>query len=113
MKEQEEFKDDFISDIIKNGSRTLPNDNFENQMLLKLASKSNYKKEVSRMLVLSMRLFVVGLILGSMLIVSLLFGESIFQFNNKTLVVIALFAIVVIGILNIENYKRIINKYSM
>ena len=112
MNELEEFNDDFIRDIVKKGAINLPNDDFENEMMLKLHSDSGYKKEVSAKLILSMRFFIGGVVLGVVLMLSLLFWESMSKYNNKTLVIMALFVIGVMAILNIDNYKRLINKYS-
>ncbi|MEM9299217.1 MAG: hypothetical protein AAGA64_12620 [Bacteroidota bacterium] len=109
---EKEFKDDFIKAVVAKGSRRMPNDDFENQLMSKIQAANDYKKEVSVKLMLSLKFFVGALVLGLIMILSLLFERVTFSYNLKHMAVGALFIIALMGILNIENYKRLIRKYS-
>lgn len=108
----EEFKDDLIRDIVKKGMRSMPNPDFEDQMMLKIQDESAYKKEVSSQLRTSLEFFIGALILGIGLTLVVLFGVVFEQYEIKTMTILALFVMSLIGILNIDNYRRLIKKYS-
>ncbi len=113
MTESEEFKDDFINEIVKKGARTLPNPQFEDQTMQMIQKELDYKKEVSSQLKTSLQFFVGAFLLGISLILAMLIGKIFGQYDIKTIAILALFATCVIGILNLDNYHRLINKYTV
>lgn len=113
MRESEEFKDDFIRAVVAKGARKIPNADFEEQVMLKVNEVVNYKKEVSSKLALSFRSFLGALLLGVALMLSILLDKVRFSYDLKYVAVMSLFVITVIGVLNIDNYKRLLNKYSL
>ncbi len=110
--ESEEFKDDFIKRIVRTEARPFPNANFENEMMLNIQSESAYKKEVSTQLRTSLKFFVGALLSGIVLTLFILSGEVFDQYEIKTTAILALFVLVLVGVLNIDNYQRLIKKYS-
>lgn len=109
--ESEEFKDDLIRDIVKTGARTLPNVNFEDQMMLAIQAEVDYKQKVAAQLKTSLRFFLVALLSGVILTLVILFDATLGEYIN-ILTVLTLFLIIVFGVLNINNYRRLIRKYS-
>jgi hypothetical protein len=112
MKESEEFKDDLIKEAVKMGARSLPNTLFEDQMMLKIKADENCKAEVSTQLKLSVRFFVGAMLTGALLALVVLFGGLLGEYNVKTISILSLFAVGVIGVLNMDNYSRLISKFS-
>ena len=110
--ESEEFKDDLIRGIVRKGARTLPDANFEDQMMLKIQNELDYKNEVSSQLKTSLRFFVGALLSGISLMLVVLFGKVFAQYEIKTIAILALFVMSLVGILNVNNYQRLIKKYS-
>lgn len=110
---EKEFKDEFIKAVVEKGSRKMPNHDFEDQVMSKIQASYDYKKEVSARLKLSMKFFTGALVLGLTMILVLLFEHVTFSYNLKYVAVGALFVIIAMGFLNIDNYKRLIRKYSI
>lgn len=110
--ESEEFKDELIKSIVKESERSMPNPDFEFQMMLRVQQESAYKKEVAFELRTSVRFFQGALFAAFGLTLASLFGELFVQHYGKTIAVLALFVIAIVGVLNLDNYQRLIKKYS-
>ena len=110
---ENEFKDEFIREVVRKGARKMPNHNFEDQMMSIILASNNYKSEVSARLMLSLKFFIGAMVLGLVMIFSLLLEHVSFSVNLKYMAIGALFVTLVIGILNIDNYKRLLRKYSV
>ena len=109
---EEGLPDDLIGDIVRNGARTLPSADFENQVMRKIQMELDHKNEVTSQLRTSLRFFLGALLTGTGLLVVVLFGQVFTQFGGSTFAILALFILGLVGIMNIENYKRIIRNYS-
>lgn len=112
MEELSEFDDEFVRKLVKGSKRTMPNADFEEQMMLRVHAALEYKQEISAKLMLSLKFFIGGILLGVTMLILLLFGESVIN-SSKTPLVVLLFVLGVIGILNIGNYRRLIHQYSL
>jgi len=112
MEDLTEFDDEFVRGLLKGSSRTIPNADFENQMMSRVHAAVTYKQEVSTKLVLSLKFFIGGISLGVLMLILLLFGEAVIT-SSKTPLIVLLFVLGVIGILNIGNYRRLIHQYSV
>ncbi len=110
--ESEEFKDDFIKEIIVKGKRPLPNTDFDNKVMLKIASANAYKEEIAAKLMLSLKYFIMALVIGLALGLFLLIDKVSLGLDLTYIGVLGLFILSVAGILNVDNYKRLLNKYS-
>jgi len=113
MIESEEFKDDLIHEIVKSGARSLPNVQFEDQMMLRIQKELDYKKEVSAQLKFSFQFFVMALLFGIGLVLVILLDKILGEYEIKTVVILVLFITSIIGVMNVGNYHRLINKYSV
>ena len=112
MKEKEnieEFKDGLISELVKQGKRTLPNNDSEDQIMIKIHDMSTHRNFVSPKLKLSIRCFVAAVVLVVFLMLSVLFWASAIDYYHKMLIVAALLSICVVGIYNVENFRKIIS----
>ncbi|MEM6831885.1 MAG: hypothetical protein AAF551_15350 [Bacteroidota bacterium] len=110
--ESEEFKDELITSIVKKSGRRMPNPDFENQMMLRIQRESAYKKEVSSQLKISERLFQGALLAAVGLTLTFLLNKVFTQYGSKTIAVLVLFAVIMVGVLYLHNYRRLIKKYS-
>ena len=108
----EGFKDDLISDVVKKGVRALPNAYFEDRMMRKIQAEVDCKNEVVARLKISLMFFVGAIFSGLVSVLVILFGEVFEQYDVKTITILSLFVIGVFGILNIDNYRRIISTFS-
>lgn len=111
MNNSSDFSDDFICDVVKKNRHFLLNEKFEDQVMLKIHAEKKYKSDVLSQLRKSLQFFVGALCLGFGLAVIIVFGDVYSISHTKIVEVLALFFIVVAGILNIENYYRLIGKY--
>lgn len=112
MEEKDMFKDDFIKSAIQTSQRRLPNDAFEDETMLRIEAEIMYKSEVSIQLKKSLRFFTSALLTGIFLIVFILLGNISSFYSSKTIFIVALLAIAIMGVLNFDNYRRLIRKYS-
>lgn len=78
----------------------------------KIQDESAYRKQVSSQLKASLQFFVGALIAGVGLTLVVLFDQVFEQYEIKTIAILCLFAIGLIGVLNIDNYRRLIKKYA-
>lgn len=113
MTETEESKDDLIRELVKGGARTLPNAHFDNQVMLEIQREINHKNEVATHLRASMHFFLGALVSGVGLLLIILFNHVLDQNDLKILIILMLFGACVIGILNVDNYRRLINNHSL
>jgi len=114
-KENEEFKDEFISKIIEEGSYVISNESFEDQILQKIHTHVDDKEKIISKIKLSLKFFCVGLGLIFVCLLGFIFRDffSNQSTNTNTFVyVLFLFFSTIMGILSIENYKRVINNFS-
>ena len=113
MKERQEFKDDFIKDVVEKGKRTIPNEDFENQIMQKIYARTAYKKEVASKLKKSMCFFYFGLLL----IIGYTFATIINKFVLNDILnfisILTLFFASIIGIIFLSNYKRLLSFFSI
>ncbi len=112
-KENNEFKDEFISEIIEKGRYSISNEDFEDQILQKIHTNVNDKEEIISKIKLSLKFFCLGLVLIFVCLLGLILRDSLSDQNTNVLTyVLVLFFTTALGILSIENYKRVINNYS-
>ena len=111
-KDFSEFKDDQVSEWVKQGVRVLSNTNFEVEVMFKLHAEVDYKKEVSNLLVRSLRFFLFAMLSVIVLSTTMLFGEIFSQFKIDTPTILAIFLSSTVGIVCIGNYRRLISKYT-
>ncbi|MEL6557321.1 MAG: hypothetical protein AAFQ94_04005 [Bacteroidota bacterium] len=113
LEESEEFKDELVAGIVKKEARMLPNPDFGNDTMLKIQEAAAYKKEVSARLKASLWCFLGALAVGITLGIVVIFGELFTQLgSNKVLTILGLFSVTLIGILGLDNYRRLIKRYS-
>lgn len=112
-KEDEEFKDGFISEILEKANYSIPNKDFEDQILQKIHTHVNDKEEILSKIKLSLKFFYAGLALVFVCVLGVIFREALFhQSTNAFFYVLVLFFSTILGILLIENYKRVIRNFS-
>ena len=112
MENQEEFNDEMLGRYVKMNATSLPNEAFENQVMLKIEQELAYKKEVHAQLKLSFRIFLFGLIAGVLLLVAIMLKQVLGTYQFEILATVILFSGGVFGVLNISNYRRLIKKYA-
>jgi len=111
--EEKVFDDDELYTIMKKGKRTMPFDDFEDKVMAKIHYEHAYKGVVSNKLKLSLIFFIIGMVSGIVLVLLFsLFGSPVFGINPKTLALLILFIIAVVGIMSLDNFLRLIKKYS-
>ena len=111
--ENQKFKDEIISDIIKKSGQKLHSDNFDDKVMSKIYYDLELKKEVSHPLKLSLVFFVVGTVLGiGATIFFMLYSDAILGFSTKDFGLTVLFVIGVLSIMSFDNLRRLINTYS-
>lgn len=113
MNNSKEFPDDSISDFVKANARKYPNKNFEIQMMSMIYAEKKCKDEVCCRLKKSFHFFVSAILLGVGLMVVMILGKLNVNVDAKTFEVLALFVVLIIGMLNLDNYSRLIKKYSI
>lgn len=111
MKEPNEFSDDFVRNAVKDSRKILSNDSLENQIMLKIYAEKKYKDNVLYQLRRSLQFFIGALFLSLGLMAIIAFGDVYTINNTKIAEVLSLFFIMIIGILNIDNYRRLIGKF--
>jgi len=113
MNDENGFEDDFLRNIVKSNARTLPNQSFEDQLMSKINAEEHYRNEVMMQLKKSLKCFSLAISFAVGLVLVMLFGELSTAFNSTTIEVLALFSLAIIAILNVDNYSRLITKYSI
>ncbi|WKN43888.1 hypothetical protein [Tunicatimonas pelagia] len=111
MKESEEFNDETLSAMMKAGARTLPNQHFENQVMHMVQAEIAYKKTVKDQLKISLKLFLGALLTAVFSALFILVGQELGVYT-KIISSLLLFIILLIGIVNIGNYRRLIGNYA-
>lgn len=107
------FHDDELSTIMKKGKRTMPFDDFEDKVMDKIRHESVHARVVSNKLRLSLIFFIVGTVSGVVLtLLFFSFGGPVFGINPKNVALLILFTIAVAGIMGLDNFLRLIRKYS-
>lgn len=112
MIESEEFKDNLVKDFVKSGAKTLVNKDFEKNMMLKINSEIEYKKEVSTNLKKSLSFFIFALLLGITFSLIGLFSILFEEIVEKSITIFILFVFSTVGILYVDNYRTLNKKYS-
>jgi len=112
MKESKKFKDDLVSNFVKTGAKTLINKDFEDNMMLKIKAEIEYKKEVSSNLKKSLSFFIGALLLGIVFSLIALFSIFFEEFVAKSIPILILFSIGIIGVLCVDNYSKLIKNHS-
>jgi F0F1-type ATP synthase assembly protein I len=111
--ENQKFKDDIISDIIKKSAQRLPSDNFDDKVMSKIHYNLELKKQVSNPLKLSLVFFIAGTVLGiGATIFFMLYGDAILGFSTRDFGLIILFVICVVSIMSFDNLRRLISNYT-
>lgn len=111
MTNEQEFTDALLSNLVKDAAKPL-NNNFDDQLMSKIYAEENYRNEVSSLLKTSLRFFLGAICLSVGMLIAALLGKVDVIANIQTLEVLALLVVLTIGILNFDNYKRLINRYS-
>ncbi|MEX1241486.1 MAG: hypothetical protein WEB30_17325 [Cyclobacteriaceae bacterium] len=112
-REEKVFHDDDLYSIMKKGKRTMPFDDFEDKVMDKIYYEYAHKRVVSNKLKLSLIFFIIGTVSG--IVLALLFstfGDPVFGMHPKTLTLLILFIIAVVAIMSLDNFLRLIKKYS-
>ncbi|MEO9870752.1 hypothetical protein [Ekhidna sp.] len=112
MIESDEFKDDFLQEIVRKAKIEISDKNFEETVLLKMVEIDEHKASVAAKLRISFRYFLFSIVIGMILLISTIFYESLAILSSKTVVIISVFLMLVIAILSTGNYRRLINRYS-
>lgn len=113
MENQEEFNDEMLGKYVKMSTKTLPNEEFEHQLMSRITDELAYKQEVLTQLKLSFRIFITALIAAIILMITVMLHQVLDSFWVEVAAIAILFVGGVIGILNIDNYRRLIRKYSV
>ena len=91
----------------------LPDADFDNDTMLKIQEAAACKMEVSARLKASLWFFMGALLVGVTLVIAVIFSELFIQLgSNKVLTILILFSVTLLGILGIDNYRRLIKRYS-
>lgn len=111
--EDEVFHDDELYTIMKKGKRTMPFDEFEDAVMDKIYYEYAHARVVSNKLRLSLIFFIIGTVSGiALTLFFLAFGGPVFGIEPKTFALLILFMITVAGIMGLDNFLRLIRKYS-
>ena len=105
--------DEELYAIMKKGKRTMPFDDFEDKVIDRIRFEYTHKRIVSSKLKLSLIFFIIGTVSG--IVLTLLFwsfGNPVFGIDPETLALLVLFIIAVAGIMSLDNFLRLIKKYS-
>ena len=112
-KEGRVFDDDDLCIIMKKVKRTMPSDDFEDKVMARIHHESAYKEVVSNKLKLSLIFFLIGTVSGMLLtLLFLAFGNPVLGINPEMFALLILFVIGVVGIMSLDNFLRLIKKYS-
>ena len=113
-KENDEFKDKLISEILEEGSYSIANNDFEDKILHKIYTHVNDEKAIVSKIKLSLKFFYFGMGLVFMCLLGFILRDSLLNQGTNTFVyTLALFFSTILGILLIDNYKRIISRFSL
>jgi len=113
IKDEQEFKDDFVNKIIAKGSYAISNEDFENQIISKIHAQNTCKKEIVSKIKLSMSFLCVGLLLAFMFSFIFLFRNYFYgESANVSISILILFFSMIAGIFSIKNYTRVIHSFS-
>ncbi|WP_299218268.1 hypothetical protein [uncultured Aquimarina sp.] len=107
-----EFKDDFVTSIVKKADRTTLTDDFENQLMNTIRQTHEYKKEVSSKLKTSMHYFLAGILLIGIYALSMIIDKSIFNRTIDIISILILFFSIGTGIIVLANYKRLFQSFQ-
>lgn len=113
-REEKVLRDDFeLYNIMEKGKRTMPFEDFEDKVMDRIRFEYTHHRVVSSKLKLSLIFFIIGTVSG--IVLTLLFstfGNPVFGIDPKTLSLLILFVITVVGIMTLDNFLRMIKKYS-
>ena len=109
---QEDFEDEQLSSLIHQSKRTLNNAGFEQQVMLKIQEEATYRQAVANRLRASLRLFVIGVILGTGSVLYVMFTSVFSVPQLESITIISLFTIGVLAIMIVSNYQRLIHSYT-
>ena len=109
---QQEPDDDLIRNVVVKGQRTLPSADFEDRVMFTIRAELEYQQRVRTKLTASLRFFVMGIALGIGLVTYSLFVDVISVYYSKTFFVLFLFVICVLGVMNVDRYKKLFNKHA-
>ena len=111
--EEKEFDDNEFYKIISIGRRTMPFDDFEDKVMHKIHYKYSHMQAIANKLKLSLICFIAGTVAGIALTLLISgFEYSIFGLKIRTLALPVLFLIALVGIMSLDNFLRLIKKYS-
>jgi F0F1-type ATP synthase assembly protein I len=111
--EDQKFKDDIISGIIKKSAQRLPSDNFDDKVMSKIHYNLELKKQVSNPLKLSLIFFIAGTVLGiGATLFFMLYSDVILGINTKDFGLIVLFVICIVSVMCFDNLRRLLNTYT-
>ncbi len=109
---QEDFEDEQLSSLIHQSKRTLNNAGFEQQVMLKIQEEATYRQAVANRLRASLRLFVIGVILGTGSVLYVMFTSVFSVPQLESITIISLFTIGVLAIMIVSNFQRLIRSYT-
>lgn len=107
--EKEDFKDDFIKDFVEKGSRTILNEDFENQVMQHVYYAAKHKKEVNSKMKRSMYFFYFGILLIGIYTLVTILGELTLNNSTHLVSILTLFFAIVFGIIMINNFRRFLS----
>ena len=102
-----------IKQVVENNFRTLPNSNFEHDLMQNLHAENEFEDEFKSQLGKSFKYFYLSIICISALILFLVFGDAISTLEIKTIVALLFVLSFLYGAFNIKAYRAFVINYTV
>lgn len=104
--------DEDIRALMQKNGRKISSPHFENAVMNKIKNEEDFRTEVLKGLKISFYFFITALMIGIAYFLWTIFSQLSHDFLSPVFLIIGLFIFLVVGMVNTDNYHRVISTFS-